>query len=139
MCQDSVVAGSGLEPDDTDASLLCVSASPTVLPCGGYPLFIDGSSNIFVYGAGLYSFFKSWSTGCTSCGLKPNGTLRGCFQCQQNGAFVSDSSDNIVVRGLNTLGIASMLSGDGGPEAYTDAVNNRGPFTASVIARVAGA
>jgi glucan 1,3-beta-glucosidase len=67
------------------------------------------SSDIFVYGAGLYSFFDNYSTNCSNQG---NGE-----QCQYRIFEVTESSD-VTVYNLNTVGTHEMIELNGQNVAY---------------------
>ncbi|KAI6841775.1 glycoside hydrolase family 55 protein [Hortaea werneckii] len=77
----------------TDGSLVIPDAN-------AWGLRIVDSSAIFVYGAGLYSFFNNYSTACSNQG---NGE-----QCQ-NSIFDLENSKDITVYNLNTVGTHYML------------------------------
>ncbi|EJD39742.1 glucan 1,3-beta-glucosidase [Auricularia subglabra TFB-10046 SS5] len=81
-------------------------------PGNAWALRISNSSGILVYGAGLYSFFNNyWADGC---GPQTN--------CQNQIASV-ESSSNIVLVGLSTVGVTKMLTVDG--SAIIDQADNR--------------
>ena len=68
---------------------------------------------MFVYGAGLYSFFNNYSTDCSRAG--------GGKTCQSEIVqFDSAKTRGFYVSGLNTVGVA----GDGG-EGSGDGVGGR--------------
>ncbi|GAP92470.1 putative glycoside hydrolase family 55 protein [Rosellinia necatrix] len=78
-------------------------------------LRIVKSSNFYIYGAGHYSFFNNYSTTCSTVAAGEN--------CQSR--IVSlESSSNINIYGLNTIGSLSMLDRDGSSVAsWKDNVN----------------
>ncbi|KAG8886521.1 hypothetical protein FRB97_003032 [Tulasnella sp. 331] len=65
-------------------------------------LAIQASSNIFIYGAGHYSFFQNYSQTC----LNTNN-------CQTSIVQVTSTSTNVYVYGISTLGSQYMLTVDG--------------------------
>ena len=68
-------------------------------------LRIVGSTNIFVYGAGLYSFFNNYSTSCSAAGAGSN--------CQPS-IFTYDSAKTkgLEAQCLNTVGTYNMVLRD---------------------------
>lgn len=82
-----------------------VTADGLTIPnADAWGLRIYRSSNILVYGAGLYSFFDNYSTTCSNQG---NGE-----QCQDR-SFEVVSSSGINVYNLNTVGTHEMITVDG--------------------------
>ncbi|KAK5661924.1 hypothetical protein OQA88_10034 [Cercophora sp. LCS_1] len=74
------------------------------------------SRNIFVYGAGLYSFFDNYSTACS--------TFTAGQTCQARITSIEGVADNINIYNLNTIGSQSMLNRNGAMVAwYNDNVN----------------
>jgi glucan 1,3-beta-glucosidase len=80
-------------------------------------LRILSSSNILVYGAGLYSFFSDYSTTCS--------TFAAGQSCQARIASLEGSGiSNVAIYNLATIGAQSMLNRDGAQIAYyNDNVN----------------
>ncbi|CAI7633588.1 unnamed protein product [Penicillium manginii] len=70
----------------------------------GWGLRVLDSTDIFVYGAGLYSFFDNNDA---SCSAQDSG--RSC----QNSIFSIEGSSSISVYNLNTVGSDSMVDMDG--------------------------
>ena len=66
-----------------------------------YGMAFKNSSSIFNYGAGLYSFFNNYDSGCL---LTTN--------CQQYVVTI-DQSEGIYMYGLNTVGVNIMVEVDG--------------------------
>ncbi|GLB40558.1 putative glycoside hydrolase family 55 protein [Lyophyllum shimeji] len=62
-------------------------------------LVVAKSSSVFIYGAGLYSFFQTYSEAC-----KPT------VDCQKGIALVDDASAAVFIYGLNTIGATTMLT-----------------------------
>lgn len=74
------------------------------------------SRNIFVYGAGLYSFFDNYSTACS--------TFVAGQTCQARITSIEGVADNVNIYNLNTIGSQSMLNRNGAMVAwYNDNVN----------------
>ncbi len=62
---------------------------------------INNSTNIYIYNAGLYSFFQSWSTSCIG-----TGSDKYC----QDGIFrIQGNSDTIYLWNLETIGVQNMV------------------------------
>ncbi|QRV88543.1 exo-beta-1,3-glucanase [Ceratobasidium sp. AG-Ba] len=64
-----------------------------------WALSIQSSSNIFIYGAGLYSFFQNYSQERLST-----------YTCQDSIVTVSPDSSDIYVYSLSTVGTTNMLN-----------------------------
>jgi hypothetical protein len=73
--------------------------------CAGYGLRILNSSNILVYGAGLYTFFDNYNTSCSAAG---NGET-----CQLRIFSLEGTLSNIDMYNLNIVGATSMINRDG--------------------------
>jgi glucan 1,3-beta-glucosidase len=84
-------------------------------PCDGYGVRVtDKSSNILIYGAGLYSFFANYNTSCSAIG---SGAA-----CQDK-IFSIEGSSSVSVYNLNTVGSQSMVNVNGRSVAnYADNV-----------------
>jgi len=83
-----------------------------------YALHITGSSDLFMYGAGFYSFFNVWSLSC------------GPMNCQLFLVKVINS-ENIYMYSLSTYGSVYMLT-TGGSMNYAMAANNANTFCSTV-------
>ncbi|KAJ6012232.1 hypothetical protein N7522_002587 [Penicillium canescens] len=70
----------------------------------GWGLRVLDSTGIFIYGAGLYSFFDNNDA---SCSAQDSG--RSC----QNSIFSLEGSSSVSIYNLNTVGSASMVDIDG--------------------------
>lgn len=71
-------------------------------------LRIVDSSNVVIYGAGLYSFFNNYNTTCS------NGPLGSTMKCQARVASIDGgNSENVVVYDLTTIGSINMMTNDG--------------------------
>lgn len=62
---------------------------------------INNSTNIYVYNAGLYSFFQSWSTDCIGTGDN--------HYCQDGIFRIRGNSDEIYLWNLETIGVENMV------------------------------
>ncbi|RAL58925.1 hypothetical protein DID88_009216 [Monilinia fructigena] len=81
----------------------------------GWGLRIMDSECVFVYGAGMYSFFSNYNTSCSAQG---NGEA-----CQARIFSLEGNNNNIGVYNLNTVGDTSLITIDGRDIAnYTDNV-----------------
>lgn len=100
--------------NDPDFSTSCSGVSGNCAAAWG--LRVLDSSNIFVYGAGLYSFFSDYSTSCS--------TFSAGQTCQSRIASLEGSISQVSIYNLNTIGAVSMLDRDGQQVAYfNDNVN----------------
>jgi len=84
-------------------------------------LNINSSSNIFTYGAGLYSFFDVWDQTCLRTAAGPS--------CQLEMVKVR-TSKQIYFYALSTYGSVNMLTMD---ETYSSAADNRNTFCSTSI------
>ncbi len=103
--------------NDPDFGTSCPAGSPANCALA-WGLRVSASTNVFVYGAGLYSFFNNYSTSCSAAG--------SATKCQ-NTIFTYDSaaSKAIYVYNLNTVGTTGMVYRDTTQLAkYSDNVNN---------------
>ncbi|KAJ5976298.1 hypothetical protein N7481_010005 [Penicillium waksmanii] len=73
--------------------------------CDSLGLRVLDSSNINIYGAGLYSFFNHYSTTCSTFPLPEN--------CQSEIFSIEGSTNNLVVYALSTVGTTNMIVKDG--------------------------
>ncbi|KAJ7834921.1 exo-beta-1,3-glucanase [Mycena olivaceomarginata] len=83
----------------TPFSLNPTYGDPATIGSAAYGLTITNSHNIFVYGAGLYSFFQTYSQDCV-----PNRN------CQDSMALVDRASTAIYLYQLTTVASTNMLS-----------------------------
>ncbi|KAJ7079293.1 exo-beta-1,3-glucanase [Mycena belliarum] len=79
-------------------SLNAAYGDPASIRNDAYGLVIASSSNVFVYGAGLYNFFQSYNQDCV-----PNRN------CQESMALVDQASTSVYLYQLTTAGSTSML------------------------------
>jgi len=84
-----------------------------------YALVVNNSNNVYLYGAGLYSFFSDWGQGC----------LQGQPTCQLEMVSITNSKQ-IYSYALSTYGSVNMLSS---AEAYSVASANTNTFCATAI------
>jgi len=84
-----------------------------------YGLVIHNSTNIYLYGAGLYSFFNVWNQDC----------LQNQPDCQTNMVSIT-ASKQLYMYALSTYGSVYMLSSDQG---YSKAASNKDTFCATAI------
>ncbi|KAI0973486.1 glycoside hydrolase family 55 protein [Xylaria arbuscula] len=90
---------------DPNFDVSCPKATAASNCAEAWGLVVQASKNVLVYGAGLYSFFSSYSTSCSAAGAS---TL-----CQQ-GMVLYDaaSTTNFHIYGLNTVGAYGMIYED---------------------------
>ncbi|KAI1371077.1 glycoside hydrolase family 55 protein [Hypoxylon crocopeplum] len=99
---------------DPDFEASCSGVSGNCANAWG--LRIVDSSDVFIYGAGHYSFFNNYSTDCSTVDAGEN--------CQSRIVSIEGSSSNVNVYALNTIGSLSMLDHDGASVAkWQDNVN----------------
>lgn len=101
---------------DPNFGTSCPAGSPANCALA-WGLRVVASTNIFVYGAGLYSFFNNYSISCSNAGAGS--------KCQ-NAIFNYDSAvtTGLYIYNLNTIGSVSMVQRDGTSLAkYSDNVN----------------
>ena len=86
-------------------------------------LRITESSNVLVYGAGLYSFFNNYGQKCLSSG-------GGSDNCQSNMVYIDDCSSDVVLYGLSTKAAVNMVTINGEPAVF--GANNPSTFCETV-------
>ncbi|CAE6477166.1 unnamed protein product [Rhizoctonia solani] len=84
-----------------------------------WALRIQASSNIFVYGAGLYSFFQNYVQTCLNT-----------YTCQDSIVTISSDSSDVYVYSLSTVGTTNMLNV--GSTAIVKQANNRNGFQSTM-------
>ncbi|KAF8595217.1 exo-beta-1-3-glucanase [Ceratobasidium sp. AG-I] len=84
-----------------------------------WALRVQTSSNIFVYGAGLYSFFQNYVQTCLDN-----------YTCQNSIATVSSDSTDVYVYSLSTVGTTNMLNV--GSTGVVNQANNRNGFASTM-------
>ena len=81
---------------------------PTFVECKdesckkSWGLRIEDSSDVFIYGAGMYSFFENWDQTCVLTN-----------SCQTNMFSIDKCSSDVYVFTLSTLGSTNMVTTDG--------------------------
>lgn len=91
--------------------------------CDALGLYVTDSDAVYIYGAGLYSFFNDYSTTCSDAG---NGE-----DCQSEIFRVNGTITGLRVYALNTVGVTNMIEVDGTSEAlYSD---NIGPYSDGIV------
>lgn len=99
---------------DPDFRASCVGVEGNCAASWG--LRIVNSKNVFVYGAGLYSFFSNYITSCS--------TFAAGQTCQSRIASIEGRAENVNIYNLNTIGSRSMLNRDGAMVTwYSDNIN----------------
>ncbi|CAI6096608.1 unnamed protein product [Clonostachys chloroleuca] len=79
---------------------------PSVEPCEtSWGIKMQGSRDVAIYGAGLYSFFVNYDHTCS----RPNSTRH----CQERILSIQDSAGGIEIFGLSTVGTRVMVEQDG--------------------------
>lgn len=72
--------------------------------CGmAWALRVIDSSNVAVYGAGLYSFFNNYNTTCSNGPLGPN-------KCQARITEIKGTAEDVVLYDYTTIGSRSMVN-----------------------------
>jgi glucan 1,3-beta-glucosidase len=87
----------------------------------GWGLRVVDSSDVLVYGAGLYSFFKNYDVSCAAEG--------NASKCQSR-IFSVENSQNVAVYNLDTVGTTKMATVDGVDVA--DWADNFGGFVSTI-------
>ncbi|ROW13772.1 hypothetical protein VPNG_03661 [Cytospora leucostoma] len=94
-----------------------ISGANITAPCEmAWGLRVINSSNVVIYGAGHYSFFNNYNTTCSD---GPHGAT---MKCQSRIVWIEDSntSENVVIYDLNTIGAISMVTHNGTDVALWD-------------------
>lgn len=102
-------------------------ADPTFTICANndatcqksWGLRIQGGKNVFIYGAGLYSFFDNYDQTCVNSN-----------NCQKHMVSVQSASQNVWLFALSTKAAVNMLTLNGSP-AVKDS-DNRSNFCATI-------
>ena len=82
-------------------------------------LRIVSSSNVLVYGAGLYSFFENYGQDCLAT-----------ESCQQNMVSVEKCSGEVFIWGLSTKASTNMVTLDG--NGVVPQIDNRDNFCSTI-------
>lgn len=103
--------------NDPDFASYCPSGS-SVTCFMAFGLRVVSSTNVNIYGLGLYSFFNSYSTACSNKGTNPT--------CQRNiFAWNVGPTQRLWLENLNTVGSQYMFTRDTTSLAiFTDNLNN---------------
>ncbi|OTA98252.1 glycoside hydrolase family 55 protein [Hypoxylon sp. CI-4A] len=88
---------------DPDFSAACDGVDGNCANAWG--LRVIDSSDIFIYGAGHYSFFNNYSTDCSTVDAGEN--------CQSRIVSLEGTTSNVNIYSLNTIGSLSMIDKDG--------------------------
>ncbi|KAI1086714.1 glycoside hydrolase family 55 protein [Rostrohypoxylon terebratum] len=88
---------------DPDFKTSCSGVSGNCANAWG--LRIIDSTDIYIYGAGHYSFFDNYSTTCSTVDAGEN--------CQARIVSLEGSTSNVNIYALNTIGSLSMIDKDG--------------------------
>ncbi|THZ72556.1 glucan 1,3-beta-glucosidase [Aureobasidium pullulans] len=106
-------------PSDPTFSI-CSSQNPSA-PCyKSWGLRVIDSTNVFIHGLGLYSFFENYSQDCVATN-----------NCQQNMIGLQGSNNNLNMYAVTTKASVNMITLDNGVAAALDA-DNRNVFGATV-------
>lgn len=88
-----------------------ITGANLTAPCEmAWALRIIDSSDVVIYGSGLYSFFNNYNTNCS------DGPYGGSMRCQSRIVWIEDTtgaSQNVVLYDLNTIGSISMVTNNG--------------------------
>ncbi len=107
--------------NDPNFSSSCSGVSGNCAAAWG--LRVVSSSNVLIYGAGLYSFFSNYDTSCS--------TFTAGQTCQSRITSLEGSLSNVNIYNLNTIGAQSMLNRDGQQLAYYN--DNVNVFPSNVV------
>ncbi|UJR24804.1 hypothetical protein I4U23_006179 [Adineta vaga] len=90
----------------------------------GWGLDIINGTNIYIYNAGLYSFFQNWNTSCI-------GTSDNKY-CQDGIFRIRGNSDKVYLWNLETVGVENMVIIDGNIKVKSK--DNIGVFPDGILA-----
>lgn len=90
----------------------------------GWAIDIINATNIYIYNAGLYSFFQNWNTSCI-------GTSNNRY-CQQSNFKIQGSTDRVYIWNLETVGIENMIEVNG--EYRVKSKDNISVFSDGIVA-----
>ncbi|CAM1501452.1 Fc.00g034360.m01.CDS01 [Cosmosporella sp. VM-42] len=97
--------------NDPTFSTICAGKRAECTEAWG--LRIINSHKVFIYGAGLYSFFNNWSTDCS------NKTLSHTT-CQDNILSIESGSTEVNIYSYSTVGVLNMITKDGATKVIGD-------------------
>jgi glucan 1,3-beta-glucosidase len=89
----------------------------------GWAMDIINATNMYIYNAGLYSFFQSWSTSCI-------GT-RNNHYCQDEIFRIRGNSVNVYLWNLETIGVEAMVDVNGNTKVKSS--DNIGVFSDGIL------
>lgn len=116
--------------NDPNFSVFCSGKGANCALAWG--LRVLSSTNILIYGAGLYSFFNNYDTTCSD---HTSSVYNEYCQTQifgiDEGSGQSYSGSTVFVYGLNTIGSVSMVDRNGASAAAQSA--NTGSFAEAII------
>jgi glucan 1,3-beta-glucosidase len=99
---------------DPDYRASCVGVEGNCEASWG--LRVIDSSDVYLYGGGLYSFFDNYSTACS--------TFAAGQTCQQRMVSIEGSASNVNLYNVNTIGTREMITRNGARVAwFSDNVN----------------
>jgi len=104
-------------PNDPTDPVFCTNNAKCNM---AYGLVINNSSSVYLYSAGLYSFFDVWSQTC----------LNGTPNCQDSMTLITNSKQ-VYLYDLSTYGSVYLLTT---AEAYSLATQNGNTFCATAVA-----
>ena len=90
----------------------------------GWAIDIINGTNMYIYNAGLYSFFQNWSTTCI-------GTAENRY-CQDGIFRIRGKSDKVYLWNLETVGVENMVQID--DQSKVKSKDNIGVFTDGILA-----
>ncbi|KAK5941236.1 hypothetical protein PMZ80_006513 [Knufia obscura] len=90
--------------------------------CDGWGLRIVDSFNMYIYGAGHYSFFYDYNVTCSQQGYGS--------ECQSRMVSLESSSQNVGIYGLSTVGTQNMVTYNG--RDIVPAADNMAGFTNTI-------
>jgi glucan 1,3-beta-glucosidase len=98
--------------------------SPADTSCAkGWAMDIVNGTNMYIYNAGLYSFFQNWVTTCI-------GTPKNQY-CQDGIYRVQGKSEKVYLWNLETVGVKNMVEID--DQAKVESIDNIGVFTDGIL------
>jgi glucan 1,3-beta-glucosidase len=90
----------------------------------GWAMDIVNATNIYIYNAGLYSFFQSWNTSCI-------GTSDDRY-CQNEVFRIRGTFEKVYLWNLETIGVEYMVEVNGQTKAKSK--DNIGVFSDGILA-----
>ncbi|KAK2762859.1 hypothetical protein FQN54_001034 [Arachnomyces sp. PD_36] len=93
----------------------------------GWGVRVLETTDLLIYGAGLYSFFDNWDVSCSN--------YNGTDTCQES-IFSIDAKSSVSLYNLNTIGVPNMVTVDGQSQAVSS--ENVGVFADSLTLFTSG-